>query len=213
MSKLFRDITASALALALFSSLGCAHKEEGKASPSEVSVTDDLRSMPEAEKVVKKPAPAESRIEAASAQTRAVVAAGAPGEGSNEEYAADVDAAMGDRDPIDDATSVEDSTAQVNSAPDNSRVNRVSDGDLSVTADQQGNSKSDIEITRKIRQNLVENRVLSVYGKNVKIITRDGRVTLRGPVRSENERTVIEDSAAHVAGASNVTSGIEIAPK
>ncbi|RZA27232.1 MAG: BON domain-containing protein [Proteobacteria bacterium] len=105
------------------------------------------------------------------------------------------------------------SSAAVNSAADNSRVNRLNNGDVGVTADQQGNSKSDIEITRKIRKTITDNKELSTYAHNVKIITREGRVVLKGPVRSEAERLTIEDTAVTVAGAGNVSSGIEIKAK
>jgi hyperosmotically inducible protein len=52
-----------------------------------------------------------------------------------------------------------------------------------------------------------------VYAHNIKIITQDGKVTLRGPVRSEDEKASIEAKAVAVAGAGNVTNQLEVAPK
>jgi hyperosmotically inducible protein len=155
------------------------------------------------------------RTQAAADRTAAAVAAGVPEEGSEEEYAADVDAAMGDETaPVTtDATRSVSASAAVGTQADNSRVNRLSDGDKGLSADQQGNSKSDVEITRKIRRSITSNKALSTYAHNVKIITRDGRVVLKGPVRSEDERKIIEDSAVTVAGIENVTSGLEVKAK
>ncbi len=68
------------------------------------------------------------------------------------------------------------------------------------TADQQKNDKSDREITRKIRKSLMQDNALSTNAHNVKIITQDGMVTLRGVVNSENEKKVVESKAADVAG-------------
>ncbi len=106
-----------------------------------------------------------------------------------------------------------DSMAAVNAQADNSGVNRLHDGVTGISADQQGNSKSDVETTRRIRRLLTVNKDLSTYAHNVKIITNNGHVTLKGPVRSDAERQVVEDAAVQVAGASNVTSGLEIKSK
>ncbi|MBC7660945.1 MAG: BON domain-containing protein [Chitinophagaceae bacterium] len=106
-----------------------------------------------------------------------------------------------------------DSSAAVNPQADNSKVNRISNGVVGLSAEQQGNSKTDVEITRKIRRAIISNKSLSTYAHNVKIITRDGRVVLKGPVRSVDERRIIEDSAVTVAGADHVSSGLEIKMK
>lgn len=158
------------------------------------------------------------RVQAAADRT----AAKAPAEGSEEEYAANVDAAMGDSSNTSanaSANSVAstdagaDSSAAVNPQADNSKVNRISNGVVGLSAEQQGNSKTDVEITRKIRRAIISNKSLSTYAHNVKIITRDGRVVLKGPVRSVDERRIIEDSAVTVAGADHVSSGLEIKMK
>ena len=80
--------------------------------------------------------------------------------------------------------------------PDNSAKNKAH----SHTADQQSEATSDRMLTKKIRQSLVADKSLSTYAHNVKIITRDGMVTLKGPVRSEDEKSAIASKAAEVAG-------------
>jgi osmotically-inducible protein OsmY len=81
-----------------------------------------------------------------------------------------------------------------------------------VTAEQQGESKQDRELTQKIRQAVVKNKDLSMNAHNVKIITIDGVVTLKGPVASEQEKKDVEELAAQVAGEGNIKSDITIAP-
>ncbi|MBC7659563.1 MAG: BON domain-containing protein [Chitinophagaceae bacterium] len=101
-------------------------------------------------------------------------------------------------------------TKALSVAADNSRINRLQDGDPRLSADQQGNSRNDIAITSKIRRSIIGRSDLSVYVQNVKIITRDGYVVLKGPVRSEAEREIVENTAAEVAGIENVVSGIGV---
>ncbi len=81
-------------------------------------------------------------------------------------------------------------------SPDNSAKNKAH----SNTADQQSEATSDRMMTKKIRQSLVADESLSTYGHNVKIITKDGMVTLKGPVHSEDEKSTIASKAAEVAG-------------
>lgn len=92
--------------------------------------------------------------------------------------------------------------------PDNTKRNK----DQSATADQQKMNPADRETTQKIRKAIMDDKSLSTYAHNVKIITRNGKVTLRGPVRSEDEKHAIEAKAADVAGAENVTNDLEVAP-
>ena len=73
-------------------------------------------------------------------------------------------------------------------------------------------SATDRELARKIRVALHDDKSLSTYAHNIKIISRDGRVTLKGPVRSEEEKTAIETKATEIAGTGNVTNELEIAP-
>jgi len=97
-------------------------------------------------------------------------------------------------------------------APDNTKANREDRNKAAITADQQKMNRSDREITRKIRRALVADDSLSTYAHNVKIITRDGLVTLRGPVRSAEEKKLVEAKAAEIAGGTEkVASQISIA--
>ena len=96
-------------------------------------------------------------------------------------------------------------------APDNTKVNQ-GDGNKAVTADQQKMNPADREITKKIRSAIFQDKSLSTYAHSIKIVTRNGQVTLKGPVRTEEEKSNVESKAAAVAGQSNVTSEITIAP-
>jgi osmotically-inducible protein OsmY len=73
-----------------------------------------------------------------------------------------------------------------------------------VTAQQQSNQKSDLEITRDIRRALVKDKSLSVRGQNVTIVTKNGKVTLRGKVASDAEKQAVESTASRIAGSGNV---------
>lgn len=97
-------------------------------------------------------------------------------------------------------------------APDNSKVNKRDDAKNIVTAGTQSNSKEDLELTRRIRQEVIASKKMSTYARNIKIISRDGAVTLRGPVKSIDEKNAIESIANKIAGAAKVESLLEIAP-
>jgi hyperosmotically inducible protein len=81
------------------------------------------------------------------------------------------------------------------------------------TADQQKENRPDREITRDIRRSIVQDKSLSTYAHNVKVISQNGMVTLKGPVRSEEEKTAIEAKAAEIAGKDKVTSQLEVKPQ
>jgi osmotically-inducible protein OsmY len=70
------------------------------------------------------------------------------------------------------------------------------------TADQQKENQSDLELTRQIRRAIVQDKSLSTYAHNVKIVSQGGLVTLKGPVKSEEEKTAIGNKAAEIAGSS-----------
>jgi hyperosmotically inducible protein len=95
---------------------------------------------------------------------------------------------------------------------DNTAVN-VRDRDKGEkTADQQKQNKADVEMTANIRKAVVKDTTLSTNAHNVKIITTNGMVTLKGPVKSDAEKATVEKLAKDVAGEKNVTNQIEIAP-
>ena len=94
--------------------------------------------------------------------------------------------------------------------PDNTEKNKRDRADSAVTADQQGGSEADRELARKIRKDIVADKSLSTYAHNCKVIVREGTVTLRGPVRTEDEKTKIASIATRHAGDGKVTNEIEI---
>ena len=81
------------------------------------------------------------------------------------------------------------------------------------TADQQKSNQSDLDLTKQIRQAIVNDKSISTYGHNVKVITQNGMVTLKGPVRSEEEKKAIAAKAAEVAGADKVTDEMDVKQK
>ena len=94
-------------------------------------------------------------------------------------------------------------------APDNTKKNK---DQTAPTADQQKVNPTDRVITQKIRKAVHDDTSLSTYAHNIKIITQDGKVTLRGPVRSEDEKNNLQAKAVTVAGQENVSKQLEIAP-
>jgi hyperosmotically inducible periplasmic protein len=95
---------------------------------------------------------------------------------------------------------------------DNTKVNQRDRAKGATTADQQKENADDREITQKIRRALMNDKTLSTYAHNVKIVSVDGQVTLKGPVRTEAEKQTVEAKAIEVAGADRVTNQISIAP-
>lgn len=94
-------------------------------------------------------------------------------------------------------------------APDNTKTNKDQAG---PTADQQKMNPSDRAVTQKIRKAIHEDQSLSSYAHNIKVITQDGKVTLRGPVRSEEEKSNLAAIAVNVAGQENVTNQLDVTP-
>jgi hyperosmotically inducible periplasmic protein len=99
--------------------------------------------------------------------------------------------------------------AQGQPAADNTKNNRDK---TSPTADQQKLTPADRELTKKIRASINNDKSLSTYAHNIKIISQDGKVTLRGPVRSEDEKAAIESKATAIAGPNSVTNMLDVAP-
>jgi hyperosmotically inducible periplasmic protein len=85
-------------------------------------------------------------------------------------------------------------------APDNTAVNKTDRSSQSPTADQAKNNMSDRDLMKHIRQDVVKDKSLSTYAHNVKIIASHGKVTLRGPVKSDEEKKAIEEHARKYAG-------------
>jgi hyperosmotically inducible protein len=83
----------------------------------------------------------------------------------------------------------------------------------SLTPLDQGNSQSDIDLTAQIRKEVMKDGDLSSNAHNCKIITQDGRVTLRGPVNSEDEKNRIAEIANRVASAGYVNNQLDVVSK
>lgn len=96
--------------------------------------------------------------------------------------------------------------------PDNTGVNKRDQDDRTILPTDQGSSQADTEMVAEIRREVLEIDDLSFNGRQVKIIVKDGKVTLRGPVASDTERKAIEDVATRVAKEGNVTNALEVAP-
>ena len=98
------------------------------------------------------------------------------------------------------------------SAPDNSKTNKRDRDKSSPTADRQKMNPTDRDLAKRIRSAIVDDKSLSTYAHNIKIVAQDGKVTLKGPVRSEEEKSAIETKVTEVAGAGNVINQLEVAP-
>ena len=95
--------------------------------------------------------------------------------------------------------------------PDNTKVNQRDRNASEVTADQQKTNQTDQELTRKIRQSIMADKSLSTYAHNIKIISQNGTVTLKGPVKSDDEKKAVMAKAVSVAGsADKVTDQVSI---
>jgi len=96
---------------------------------------------------------------------------------------------------------------------DNTRMNQRDRDPSQPTADQQKGNRSDRDITQQVRRSIEKDKSLSTYARNVKIITQNGQVTLKGPVRSEEEKRAIEAKAAEVAGGDKVNNELDVKTK
>ena len=95
-------------------------------------------------------------------------------------------------------------------AADNTARNVRDRNDRTVTPFDQGNSNSDVQTTAQIRKEIIAAKDVSVNGRNVKIITRDGQVTLRGPVDSSDEKRLISEIAQRIARSEHVDNQLEV---
>lgn len=95
---------------------------------------------------------------------------------------------------------------------DNTKVNQRDRNQSEPTADQQKENTNDRQLTQQIRRAIIKDKNLSSDAHNVKIITQNGAVTLKGPVKSEEEKQAIESKATEVAGADKVNSELQVAP-
>ncbi len=95
---------------------------------------------------------------------------------------------------------------------DNTKVNKADRAQGAVTADQGKNDKSDVKLAASVRKAIRSDKSLSTYAHNVKVIAQNGQVTLKGPVRSDEEKQAVLSQAKTAAGGSNVTDELTVAP-
>jgi hyperosmotically inducible protein len=95
-------------------------------------------------------------------------------------------------------------------APDNTRVNKRDRAAGEPTADNAKNDKTDRDLMRDIRKALMDDKSLSSSAHNAKIIAQHGKVTLKGNVQSEEEKSTVVSKATEIAGAGNVTDELTV---
>ena len=101
-------------------------------------------------------------------------------------------------------------TSDAATQPDNTKLNVRDRSSSTLTPLDQGNSKADLDTTAQIRKEVIAVKDISVNAKNVKIITVDGRVTLRGPVKTAEEKRLIGEIADRIARSENVDNQLEV---
>ena len=94
---------------------------------------------------------------------------------------------------------------------DNTKINQRDRSPNEPTADQQKANTNDRQLTQQIRRAIIKDKSLSSDAHNVKIISQNGSVTLKGPVKSAEEKQAIESKAAQIAGADKVNSELQVA--
>lgn len=99
------------------------------------------------------------------------------------------------------------------SAADNSGRNKRDDSVTEMTADDQSNNAQDVDLTRKIRSELVSKKDFSTYAKNIKIIVMGKQIILKGPVRTASEKGSIAKMAHEIAPGHKVQNELEVVTK
>lgn len=96
-------------------------------------------------------------------------------------------------------------------AADNTKVNKRDRKKSEVTADQQKMNEGDRELTQRIRKAIIADESLSTYAHNIKVISRNGTVTLKGPVRTAEEKEKVASLAKEAAGdSSQITNELSV---
>ena len=100
--------------------------------------------------------------------------------------------------------------AQNGTAPDNTEKNKRDRSGETQTSGDQSNNSNDTKISAAIRRAIVADKSLSATAKNVKVITANETVTLRGPVKTAEEKTKIEQLAQSAAGNAKIDNQLEV---
>ena len=102
-------------------------------------------------------------------------------------------------------------TPDTSAKPDDTKVNKRDRNPSEATADQQKENATDRAMTKRIRQSIMADKSLSTYAHNIKIISQDGAVTLKGPVKSDDEKKALMAKAVAITGsADKVTDQISV---
>ena len=96
------------------------------------------------------------------------------------------------------------------SKPDNTATNERDRSGETKTPGDQSNSSADLKVTQAIRQALMKNSELSTTAKNIKIITANGQVTLRGPVKTAQEKARVDQIAKSAAGGAQIDDQLDV---
>ncbi len=94
--------------------------------------------------------------------------------------------------------------------PDNTAINERDRSRETQTSGDQSNSSADLKTTQAIRQALMKDSELSTTAKNIKIITNNGQVTLRGPVKNAQEKAKIDQLARSAAGGAKIDAQLDV---
>jgi len=94
--------------------------------------------------------------------------------------------------------------------PDNTEINERDRSRETQTSGDQSNSSADLKVTQAIRQALMKDSELSTTAKNIKIITDNGQVTLRGPVKNAQEKAKIDQLARSAAGGAKIADQLDV---
>jgi hyperosmotically inducible periplasmic protein len=94
--------------------------------------------------------------------------------------------------------------------PDNTKTNERDRSGETKTSGDQSNSSADLKITQAIRQALMKDGELSTTAKNIKVITANGQVTLRGPVKTAHEKAKVDQIARSAAGGAQIENQLDV---
>jgi osmotically-inducible protein OsmY len=106
-----------------------------------------------------------------------------------------------------------DNETPASAQPDNSATNKVVIDNGQPTADDASNAKTDVELAASVRKAIVKDKSLSTKAHNVKIIAKNGQVTVSGPVKDEAERQAVTKIATDLVGPANVNADGVVAKK
>jgi len=95
-------------------------------------------------------------------------------------------------------------------APDNTATNERDRSGETQTSGDQSNRSADLKITQAVRQALMKDSELSMAAKNIKVVTANGRVTLRGPVKSTGEKAKVAQLASSAAGGAQIDNQLDV---